>query len=205
MKDIYTRTNAAFTTVNGEYVPYQEVFDSIKRSVEIYGRTGGKDLSAQELEDLFQDCVLKALKYKESYDPNKAKPQTWAGKIAKRAQWDAFREHNRLLDTYVHPNPPHSDKDEETIGFFDQLDGGFATDGEVETSEAMERIQSAISSLSENYQFIISLQMNGLKPKKMAELIGCTSDAAATLLCRARKALKKALGAEFLADYGIAA
>ena len=40
---------------------------------------------------------------------------------------------------------------------------------------------------------------------EMAELIGCTADAAATLLCRARKALKKVLGSSFLAEYGIAA
>ena len=64
---------------------------------------------------------------------------------------------------------------------------------------------NAIGSLSENYRFIISLQMEGMKPKKMAELIGCTADAAATLLCRARKALKRMLGTRFLAEYGIAA
>lgn len=44
-----------------------------------------------------------------------------------------------------------------------------------------------------------------MKPKKMAEQIGCTADAAATLLHRARKTLKRMLGTRFLAEYGIAA
>ena len=83
--------------------------------------------------------------------------------------------------------------------------GGCGANSEVESSEAMERIQRAIDSLNENQRFILSLHLGGLKPRHMAELIGCTADAAATLLCRARKALKRALGRTFLAEYGIAA
>ena len=63
MENIYTNTNATFTTANGETVSYQEIFESVRKSVEIYGKAGGRDLSAEELEDLFQDSILKALKY----------------------------------------------------------------------------------------------------------------------------------------------
>ena len=204
MKNIYTNTYATFTTANGETVSYQEIFESVRKSVETYGKAGGRDLSAEELEDLFQDSILKALKYCTRFDPAKAQAKTWASRIAFNAQRDAFREHNKHLARFVRPES--IDKDGEPEGsFFGEVSDGYSADREVEGNEAMDRIENAISSLNENYQFIISLQLEGLKPKKMAELIGCTADAASTLLCRARKALKRVLGKRFLAGYGIAA
>ena len=206
MENIYTNTNATFTTANGETVSYQEIFDSVRKSVEIYGKTGGSELSAEELEDLFQDSILKALKYSGSFDSSKSQAKTWAGRIAFNAQRDAFREHIKHTAMFVRPWGYHSeDEEHDNSSFFDNLPGGYAADREVEGNEAVERIMDAIGSLNENMQFIISLQMEGLKPKKMAELIGSTAGAASTLLCRARKALKKVLGASFLAEYGIAA
>lgn len=204
MENIYTNTNATFTTANGETVSYQEIFESVRKSVEIYGKAGGRDLSAEELEDLFQDSILKALKYCEAFDSSKSQAKTWASRIAFNAQRDAYREHNKQIAKFVHPDTL-SDEEELNVSFFDRVAGGYSADREVEGNEAVERIMNAIGSLNENYQFIISLQLEGMKPKKMAELIGCTADAAATLLCRARKALKKVLGTRFLAEYGIAA
>lgn len=203
MENICTRTNATFTTANGETVSYQEIFDTIRKSVEIYGKTGGHDLSVEELEDLFQDAVTKALKYSGAFDSGKAKPRTWAGKIAANAQRDAFMEHNRHIARFVHPGLKTDDDDE--VGFFDSLEGGYAADRETEGNEAMDRIMNAIGSLGESHQLIISLHLKGMKPQKMAEHIGCSPNAAATLLCRARKALKRTLGSSFLSEYGIAA
>lgn len=205
MENIYTTTNATFTTANGETVSYQEIFESVRKSVEIYGKTGGRDLSAEELEDLFQDSILKALKYCGAFDSSKSQAKTWASRIAFNAQRDAYREHNKQIAKFVHPVVINGKEDEEReCSFFDQIDGGYSADREVEGNEAVERIMNAIGSLNENYQFIISLQLEGMKPKKMAEYIGCTADAAATLLCRARKALKRVLGTRFLSAYGFA-
>ena len=204
MENIYTNTTATFTIANGQTVSYQEIFESVRKSVEIYGKAGGRDLSAEELEDLFQDSILKALKYCKRFDPTKAQAKTWASRIAFNEQRDAFREHNKHLARFVRPEA--LDEDGEPDGsFFDEVSDGYSADREVEGNEAVERIMNAIGSLNENYQFIISLQMEGMKPKKMAELIGCSANAASTLLCRARKALKKVLGKRFLAEYGIAA
>ena len=203
MKNIYTHTNATFTTANGETASYQEVFESVKTSTEIYGRTGGKDLSAEELEDLFQDSILKALKYCGTFDAGKAQAKTWAGKIAFNAQRNAFREHNKQIARYVHPYMVDEDGESEGY-FFCTVADGYSVDRDVEGSEATDRIMEAIGSLQENHQFIISLQMEGLKPKQMAELIGCSASNASILLFRARKALKKALGKDFLSEYGIA-
>ena len=202
MKNIYTNTNATFTTANGETVSYQEIFESVRKSVEIYGKAGGRDLSAEELEDLFQDSILKALKYCGKFDSRKSQARTWAGRIAFNAQRDAFREYNRRNARFVHPGVAGTG---EGYDFLDSVAGGYRADRIVEGNEAVDRIMRAIGSLNENYQFILSLQLEGMKPKKMAELIGCTADAASTLLFRARKALKRLLGRSFLAEYGIAA
>ena len=97
------------------------------------------------------------------------------------------------------------DEDGEPQGsVLDIIRSGDSADRETEGSEAMDRIMEAIGSLKENHRLIITLQLEGMKPKKMAEIIGCSADAASTLLFRARKALKRELGKSFLADYGIA-
>ena len=206
MENIYTTTNATFTTANGETVSYQEIFESVRKSVEIYGKTGGRLLDAEDLEDLFQDSILKALKYCGKFDPSKAQVKTWAEKDCRECPEGRIQRGHQAAARFVRPRRYRSEDEEiDNSSFFDNLPGGYSADRGVEGSEAMDRIENAIGSLNENYQFIISLQLEGLKPKKMAELIGCTADAASTLLCRARKALKKVLGARFLAEYGIAA
>ena len=55
MKSICTSTKATFITAGGEKVSYQEIFEAIRKSVEIYGKNAGRPLGAEALEDLFQD------------------------------------------------------------------------------------------------------------------------------------------------------
>jgi RNA polymerase sigma factor (sigma-70 family) len=205
MKNIYTTTNATFTTANGETVSYQEIFDAVRTSVEIYGKTKGCLLDAKDLEDLFQDSILKALKYYGSFDSSKARINTWASRIAENCQKDAFKKVIRRRIAFEPLECRNWNGDEYIDSDIEFAANGYEADDEVESSEAMERIQRAIDSLNENQRFILSLHLGGMKPRHMAELIGCTADAAATLLCRARKALKRVLGRTFLSEYGIAA
>lgn len=204
MENIYTNTTATFTTINGQTVSYREVLDAVKKSVEVYSRYGGRDMDVADLEDLFQETVIKALRYCSSFDPSRAKIQTWVSRIARNCQRDSFKDLIRHKVTFAPLVSLSSDGEEYIDSDIEFSVKGYDADGEVETSEAMERIMNALNSLSENQQFIISLHLDGLKPKKMAELIGCSAVAAATLLCRARKALKRALGSSFLSEYGIA-
>ena len=82
---------------------------------------------------------------------------------------------------------------------------GYSANREVEENEAVARIRSAIGSLNEKYRLIIQLQSDGMRSKDMAPYFNCTAAAASTLLCRARQALKRALGERFLAEYDIPA
>jgi len=221
MENIYTTTNATFTTAKGEIVSYQEVFDSAKTSVEIYGKQNGWYLDEDDQKDMFQNIVFKAIKYHGSFDPAKATAKTWVNRIAGNVQKDSLNEFVRRVMLPVERKAAEEDNNGQECqqnktepqyqrrlepilpDFERQADAGYAADREVETSEAEERIERAIASLNKRYQEVISLQREGLKPQKMAERLGCSADVAYTLLCRAKKALKRELGATFLAEYGI--
>ena len=205
MKNIYTNTNSTFTAANGETVRYSEVFEAIRKSVEFYGRTMGRDLSEEELEDLFGDCVLKAIKYSGSYDPSKSTPKAWARQIVANTQKDAYRRHCRDAAMFIHPISYRNSEDEAAESYFDTVSGGRRADQEIETREALERIYGALGPLSDRQRRVMALQIDTIKPKKMAEIIGCTPDAASILLHRARKAVRKTLGKGFLSENGIAA
>ena len=205
MKDLKTRTNATFTAANGETVSYDEIFDSIRKSVEVFGKSKGRVLSAQDLEDIFQDSVYKALKYSASYNPAKSQPQTWGSRIARNCYVDAVQRNvkeQKWVSSLTVYDKDGKEIDQDSISEY-AADGCYDADSETESHEALNRIEMAIDSLSENYRFILSLQRKGMKPKKMAEEIGCPAGVVYTLLCRARKALKEELGWEFLAEYGI--
>ena len=226
MENIYTSTNATFTTANGETVSYQEIFDAAKKSVEIYEQSGAWYMDKDDLEDLFQDIVFKAIKYHGSFDSSKSTVQTWVNRIARNAAADALADYNRRhrIRYDVDVVSESGEIEKETVyeyrmvpvisfgkdgeAFINpetekQDDGVYGADCEVESKEAMKRILTNMASLNERYKEVLSLQLEGLKPKNMAERLGCSADAASILLFRARKALKKELGNSFLADCGL--
>lgn len=213
MENIYTNTDATFTAANGQTFPLKKVFDAVRKSIEVYGKKGGQILSSEDLEDLFQDTILKVLKYSGSFDPERASLSTWVGQIVASCKTDAYKRAMKQAVTYRRYESLQECPDE---------DGGeaewlvdpkvssvrsmeLAPNRAIETKEAEEEIWAALGSLKENYQHILDLSSRGLKPQGMAEVLGCTPDAAATLLHRARKALAKKLDTSLLSDYGIAA
>ena len=197
MKEIYTKTNATFTTAKGETISYQDVFDSVRKSVEIYGKKGDRCLPQEDLEDLFQNTVIKTLEHCGKFDSSRAKLSTWVRAIVHNAYVDAVNKHNTHRDKFT------SIVDEDGKTRIKEDPYGYSANREVEENEAVARIRSAIGSLNEKYRLIIQLQSNGMRSKDMAPYFNCTVAAASILLCRARKALKRTLGERFLAEYGI--
>lgn len=217
MENIYTNTNATFTDANGEIISYQEIFDAAKKSVEFYEKGNGWYMDEDDLEDLFQDIVYKAIKYHGSFDSSKSQINTWVNRIAKNAEADALDAYNRRnrirYESDADPGEEGCDKktvyeyrrvslvsyDDEDVAYVNpevenQALGGYGADFEVESKEALKSYQDALASLNERYQAVLSLQNEGLKPMKMAERLGCSADAASTLLFRARKALERKMG-----------
>ena len=205
MKNIETRTRATFTAKGGETVSYNEIFDTIRKNVEIYGKTKGCELSVEDLEDIFQEAALKAIRHSGTYDRAKSKPQTWGGMVAKNCCKDAIQSYKGRQERFTSLTSCNREGEEMDVDSFSEYaaDDSYAADYETESQEALDRIEAAIDSLPENYAFILSLQREGMKPQKMAEEIGCPPNVVYTLLCRARKALARELGWEFLSRYGI--
>ena len=112
----------------------------------------------------------------------------------------------RRLDTFDPLESVNTKGDEYIDSGIEFAAGGYGADREIESKESVNRINSVVDSLPENQGYILSLSMNeGFKPRHMAEEIGCSAGAASTLLCRARKAVAKGLGRDFLAENGFAA
>ena len=205
MENIYTNANSSFTTANGKTVNCKSIFDAIEKSVEIKGGRHVGLLEEDQLKDVKQDAIKKALEKLDTFDPSKSRPQTWAGTIGRNTLNDAVDSRVRRLGRPT-PLEYRTPEGEEYITPKVELAaGGCAADREIESKEACQIIENAIASLTDSYRRIILLAMRGKQPKQIAKILGCTPADARTLLCRARKALKEKLGREFLADYGYAA
>lgn len=207
MENIYTTNNATVTTNSyGTDLPAREIMDLASKSCQVYRNTRGWRMSAEDLEDLIQDTAYKAVKYWNSFDPSKSQLGTWVSWIARNCWNDAYRKEMRRLDTFDPLESVNTKGDEYIDSGIEFAAGGYGADREIESKESVNRINSVVDSLPENQGYILSLSMNeGFKPRHMAEEIGCSAGAASTLLCRARKAVAKGLGRDFLAENGFAA
>ncbi len=206
MIELNTHTTDTFTTTDGLIIRYQDIFDGIAAYVRVFATKGGKNWRNEDLEDLYQTACLKAIKYHESFKPSLSSPKTFGSRIAENCAKDALKAIARQRSTFS----TMEWEDEDGKNFEPKVIAGyrgdeFEADADIRTKEIESYIEEKMDSLSENYRFILDLYRQELKPKKMAEKIGCTPGAAATLLCRARKALVKAFGEEFASEYGLCA
>lgn len=187
-------TNSISTRAKVETIPWNDIIDCINTTISVYSNTIGSKFSAEDREDLSQDCIIKVQKYWSKYDPDKSSVKTWVSTITRNAMKDAVIRHSKRNALFTHP-AVDEDKDGYCSSIFDRIPGGYEADHKVEDVESMRIVDKAINSLNVNYQFILRLYIEtGMKPSKMAEILGCSADVVATTLCRARKALKMRLG-----------
>jgi RNA polymerase sigma factor (sigma-70 family) len=215
MEKSYTTTLSTTSTNSfNRAFPAEAVHKIAVKFVEIYSRTRGKGMCKEVLEDLRQDIELKAFLAWDRYDPSRSKLETWVSRIATNAATDAFRSDERRAERFV-SYQSHNRNGDEYIDLAiksDRLNGrpiytspvsGYETDRDIESLEAVDRIQDVLGSLSENQGYILSLYLDeGLTPKQIATVIGCTPQAVSSHLFRARKTVAKKLGKEFLSDNG---
>ena len=202
----YDTAHTAPAQTSDKNIPAKEAMDYATRSCEVLARTGEWRMTDVALEDLIQDTIFKALKYWDSYDPAKSKLSTWISRIAKNCYKDASDKEmrRRMMFRSLDARPRKDDEDSAPVREFAANWG--EADREAETNEAVDHIEDVIDSLPENQRYILGLHLNEeMKPRQMAEQIGCTANAASLHLCRARKTVRERLGEEFLADYGFAA
>ena len=206
MKNYYNNTNTTPAQTSDNNIPGKEILTYATRSCEVLARTGEWRMTDVALEDLIQDTATKAVLYWDSYDPAKSKLSTWISRIAKNCYKDASDKEMKYRMTFrpLDARPRNDDEDIAPVREFAAT--GWEADREAETNEAVDHIEDVIDSLPENQRYILGLHLNEeMKPKQMAEQIGCTANAVSLHLCRARKTVREKLGEEFLADYGFAA
>ena len=203
MKNIYTRSNECFSTPAGIVVSYEEILTILKKNVEYYGRTRGKELPEEELKDLFEDCILKILKLKDTFDPRQSKLSTWVSIIAEGRIKDAFKKYSRRRGNVS--LVWEDDKGNDYIPCFVENAAGLgdSPDRIVEITEVSERVRCAINSLPDNYRKVLYHTEMGRKPKEIASLLGCSAGNVSVTLNRARKALLKKLGYQSFKDLGL--
>lgn len=205
MRGISTSTTDTFITSGGTAVRYSDIFEGILANVETYGKTCGGRLAGQSLEDIFQNAAMKAVRSHGTYDESRSAPATWGSRIADHCETDSFNREFRRSVTFTSLEIPDRKAGTAVLKDTDRLAGDESeADSRIRTTEAEDYIMSRIASLNESYRHILALQLQGLRPSKMAEALGCTPGVAATTLCRARKALRRALGEQFLGEFGYA-
>lgn len=206
MTNFNTNTTETFTTTDGQTIRYQDIFEGIASYIRVFATRGGSGMSDEDLEDLYQNACYKAVKYHESFNPKFASPKTYGSRIAENCAKDALRGFIRQRDTFTSMEMEGKDGEvyePECVAWY--RGDEFEADAELRSNEAKSYLEQALDSLNENYRYVLELNRQGLTPKEIAEEIGCTPGAAATLLCRGRKAYAKALGRHFLREYGMCA
>lgn len=197
-------TDETFTTRDGRIVRFEDIFEGIDNNVRSYGANGGKDMSKEDLEDIFQDTSAKVIAAKAGFDLDRCHgcPQAYGSRAATFLERDAFKKaekHRSIFSPLVRTN-----KDDEEYEYQADLDAGdeYKPDRQFESKEAQAYIWDKVGSLSEKHRRVLGLAANGYKPREMAKILGCKPQEVSLTLHRARLALKKALGAEFLRHYG---
>lgn len=200
-KNYRTDTDERFVARDGSAVRYQEIFEGIDRTV----RSLCSGLSREDREDLFQEAALGVVRSRSGFDPGRGNrcPQAYGAMAARNCAKDAFARNARRSAAFTPLEVRDEDGDYVTPASLSGLrDDGCGADGNLESSEALAYIEEKIASLSERYRKVITLQRHGYRPRHMAVILGCTPSVASLTLFRARKALLRALGAEFLSEYG---
>lgn len=204
-KNLNSTTHETFTTENGNIIRYEDLFEGIRKNVEIYGHRGGNNLSKEDLEDIFQDAALKVIRSKERFDLDKChgRPQAYGSRVATLQERDAFKKaetHREKFTSFERRN--EDDEYYEPQDILGASSEECEADRKLESKEAISYIHRKIAQLNENHRRIIELTADGYKPRQIAEILGCEPKEVSSTLFKARLALRKALGAKFMTDYG---
>ena len=147
--------------------------------------------NAEEAEDLAQEVFLRVYRNRKKYSPQ-AKFSTWLFTIANNLALNALR--NRGPKPVVPLNPtesgPLGTRPEEQL----VKDRGATPSFGLRQAELADRIRSALETLNERQKMAVVLnKFEDMNYAAIAEIMGLSSKAVKSLLCRARTNLRAAL------------
>lgn len=198
------KTTDTFTCKDGKCISYEDVFKGIDNNVRAYAARNGKNYEAGDMNDVFQDAAVKAIVSHGSYDSTKrANPTTYGSRITDNCEKDAFtREmtHN-VRYTSLDDNAEDNGAADRYV-FIRHRGDEYEADRLLRTEEANAYIEQTIESLNGDYKMLIRMKIRGMDTEEIAQTLNWDVDTVYRKSCRARKALAKALGKDFLGEYG---
>ena len=151
---------------------------------QVFAILGRYERDPHRLEDLAQETFLKAWRSLDQFD-GRAPFQHWLSRIAVRAALDHLRRRKRSRNEVG-----LEDLGEDALEWLRSDDG----DREIETRQAREILELALSRLSPAERLVITLQeIEGRSVKEISALTGSSGVAVRVRALRARARLKKAL------------
>ena len=204
-------TYSTFMTITSVAVPgtarsVRAIMAAAQKSCLVLANKGSWRMSEDDLEDLFQDIVLKAVKYWKSYSPAKSKLCTWVGRIASNCYKDALGKEMKRSAVFVPLETSNEDGVEYIDPVIESSACGCETCSEAESNEALDQIWEAVDSVSGKSGDMLRLNLKeDLTTSEVADLTGCSSGVVATSLSRGRAAVRARLGDDFLREYGYVA
>lgn len=141
--------------------------------------TAAYDVDPGRREDLFQDICLAIWQALPRFR-GESSERTFVFRIA----------HNRGLTHRSRRSSLRSANLEEAT---DLADPRPSPESEVREGQRRERLRAAVLALPLDFRQVITLTLEGLSPKEIAEVLGITENNAAVRLSRARRALRQAL------------
>ncbi|MBI1265397.1 MAG: RNA polymerase sigma factor [Alphaproteobacteria bacterium] len=146
----------------------------------VYGLAQRLLRDSGEAEDAAQDVFIKVWRKISGYDPERAKLETWIGRITLNTCYDRLRK--RREAPFEHgeaPDAPDLNADaEQALG----------------ASQAASRVRAAVAALPERQRAALELRhFQGLSQAEAADILEISEEAVESLLARARRTLKTAL------------
>jgi RNA polymerase sigma factor (sigma-70 family) len=177
----------------GDQRAYGELVKRHKRGIERLIRPIVRNASSDEVEDLVQEALTKALTHLDSYSEEYAF-STWLYRIATNHAIDHLRR-RRLSMFSISNAPGGGDKQGDDDGKDLELeDSSWVPDDVLLTAERTKLIEAAIEQLPENYKRIIKLRHNDdLEYDEIARQLNLPMGTVKVHLHRARAALGKLL------------
>ena len=170
--------------------------------------------SKAEIDDIVGDTILKACVSYSSYDPAKAKLTTLLGTIAKHCVLTAIVNKNKRKNiSYSYYSDNYRDGDKYSVedyyykhrGFIPEIrdrQSEYDVEKELSCKEFKQRIDSVCSEFSERDRRYKDWILLEYAPREMAEMDGCTPNAAAKRACGIRQVLRDSLP-DIAAEFGI--
>lgn len=181
----------------------RDMMVAAQKSCLLLASKGSRWMSEDDLEDLFQDTVLKAVKYWNSYSPAKSKLSAWVNGIAVNCYKDALKKEMRRRAVFIPLETTNEEGDVYIDPAIEASACGCETCCEVESNEALDHIREAVDSVSGKPGDMLRLNLKeDLSTREMADLTGYSSGVVSTSLSRGRAAVRARLGDDFLREYG---